>query len=110
MKQDGTINSSGNPAARGSIVSLFATGPGQFSPSLADNERTPLLPPFPTITTPVTVFCNMQVYPVTTITVRIPMTVLYAGPAPGEAPRVYQVNVQVPDGAIVGSSHIRIEF
>ena len=32
LNQDGTINSPGNPAPRGSIVALFATGCGQTSP------------------------------------------------------------------------------
>jgi uncharacterized protein (TIGR03437 family) len=36
LNQDSTLNSSSNPAARGTIVQLFATGPGPLS----------LLPPF----------------------------------------------------------------
>jgi quinohemoprotein ethanol dehydrogenase len=33
LNQDGTPNSAGNPAARGSVVSIFATGAGQTNPA-----------------------------------------------------------------------------
>ena len=36
LNQDGTINSADNPAAPGSIVSIFATGLGPISPAQAD--------------------------------------------------------------------------
>ncbi|HVP46692.1 MAG TPA: hypothetical protein VMT32_08920 [Bryobacteraceae bacterium] len=38
VNQDGTINSAANPAERGSIVSLYATGAGQTKPTGVDGE------------------------------------------------------------------------
>lgn len=37
VNQDGTVNSASNPAARGSIVSLYATGQGAGSPTVTVN-------------------------------------------------------------------------
>jgi trimeric autotransporter adhesin len=37
VNQDGTVNSASNPAARGSIISLYATGQGSASPSVTVN-------------------------------------------------------------------------
>jgi len=38
VNQDGTINSASNPAAVGSIVSVWATGLGPITPSQADGR------------------------------------------------------------------------
>jgi len=38
VNEDGTINSAANPAARGSVVSLYATGAGQTNPTSIDGE------------------------------------------------------------------------
>jgi uncharacterized protein (TIGR03437 family) len=40
LNQDGTINSAEDPAAAGSIVSVFATALGRISPAPADGEIT----------------------------------------------------------------------
>ena len=42
LNEDGTPNSPSNPAARGSIISLFATGLGPLQSALPDNAWTPL--------------------------------------------------------------------
>src|SRR6185437_746413 len=42
VNQDGTINSQSNPAPRGSIISLFATGLGALSSMPADGETVSL--------------------------------------------------------------------
>src|SRR5262249_4433782 len=41
VNQDGSINSSANPASRGSIVAFFATGQGQTSPPIVDGVHPP---------------------------------------------------------------------
>ena len=55
LNQDGTVNSPDNPAARGSVVSLFATGLGPFVPALPDNAWLPIAPPWPSLATPISV-------------------------------------------------------
>ena len=63
---------------------------------------TPLLPPWPGLVE------SFQAY----IAAAVPsgavgMEVLYAGPAPGMPPGVYQVNARVPDAARSGQVSIR---
>jgi uncharacterized protein (TIGR03437 family) len=50
VNQDGTINSQSNPAPRGSIISLFATGLGPLSSIPADGDTVPLPLLTPTLT------------------------------------------------------------
>jgi len=69
LNQDGTVNSASNPAANGSIVSLFGTG---FD---ASNSRGT-----PQASVDFSRFTNL----------------LYAGPAPGLNSGVWQFNVQLP--------------
>lgn len=45
LNQDGNINVADNPALRGSVVSLFATGSGLWDGPLADGAPTPPAPP-----------------------------------------------------------------
>jgi uncharacterized protein (TIGR03437 family) len=54
VNQDGTFNSAENPAARGSIVSFWATGQGQTSPPSIDGQQ-PQAATFPTPVLPVSV-------------------------------------------------------
>jgi uncharacterized protein (TIGR03437 family) len=80
VNQDGTVNSAANPAARGSIVSIYMTGQGGASPAL-----TGILP------TNVAVMIG-----------GIATMVQYAGQAPGEIAGLTQVNAVVPQGVEVG--------
>ena len=80
VNQDGTVNSVENPAARGSIVSIYMTGQGGTSPAL-----TGILP------------TNVAV----TIG-GIATMVQYAGQAPGEIAGLTQVNAVVPQAVAVG--------
>jgi len=41
LNQDGTVNSKNNPAANGSIISLFGSGVGPLSPQLTTGELNP---------------------------------------------------------------------
>lgn len=66
--QDGSLNSASNPAARGSVVSLYATGQGSATGSDVS---------------------------VTIAGYNAP--ILYAGPAPG-FPGLMQINAQIPGG------------
>jgi uncharacterized protein (TIGR03437 family) len=91
LNQDGTLNSSTNPAAKGSIVVLFATGEGQTNPAGTDG----LLAIAPTLPKPVA--------PVTVMVGGTRATVLYAGAAPGLTAGVMQVNVQLPANVPTGA-------
>ncbi len=93
LNQDSTVNSLSNPAARGSIVSVYMTGVGSLKPSIADGSIGPLVPPFPA--------------PVATIGVTIggvDAQVTFAGQAPGLIAGATQVNVEVPQNAPVGAA------
>jgi uncharacterized protein (TIGR03437 family) len=86
LNQDGSVNGSANPAPAGSVVVLYATGVGLFSPPLADGSvvgadtlPVPLLP----------VYVDVA---------GSPAKVLYAGGAPGAVAGVLQVNLEVPAG------------
>jgi uncharacterized protein (TIGR03437 family) len=98
LNEDGvTVNSSSNPAARGSVISIYATGEGQTSPGGVDGliaTGTPL--PRPT----------------RVVAVRIdgqPAEVQYAGAAPGQVAGLMQVNVKIPAGVSIGDVPIEIQ-
>jgi len=85
LNQDSSINSSSNPAAPGSIVTLFATGEGQTSPAGVDGKLAAAPLPKPLL-------------PVSVTMGSIGAYVAYAGGAPGEVAGVMQVNAQLPAG------------
>jgi uncharacterized protein (TIGR03437 family) len=85
-------NSASNPAARGSVVVLFATGTGVLKPTIADGVLVPSANP-PLISLPVTVTIGGQ-----------SATVMYQGAAPGLVAGMSQINVQVPAGVTPGSA------
>jgi len=90
LNQDGSVNGSTNPAARGSIIVLYATGAGQTNPAGVDGLLATEVLPAPTL--PVTVSVGGQ-----------PAEVLYVGAAPGLVAGVLQVNVQLPQGISSGA-------
>jgi uncharacterized protein (TIGR03437 family) len=47
LNQNGTLNSPGNPAALGSVVTVYATGEGQTNPAGVDGQLDPSLAPQP---------------------------------------------------------------
>ncbi len=91
VNQDGSVNSAANPAARGSVVSIYATGEGQTSPAGITGSVTKS-----TTITPV--------LPVAVTIGGIPAAIEYAGSAPGEIAGVLQVNAVVPQGTAPGPS------
>ena len=96
LNADGSFNSPGNPAARGSIVVFFATGLGAMQPSMADGELAAA--PFPR--------------PAADLQVRIadrPAEVFYAGAAPGFVAGLIQLNVRVPEEIAAGEVPVVIE-
>ena len=91
INQDGTVNSSQNGAAPGSVVSIYATGGGQTNPSSVDG----------------TITSNVLATPQLPVTVQISgenAQMFYAGAAPGEPSGVLQVNAQIPADAPRGTN------
>ena len=95
LNQDGTPNSPSNPAARGSIVAIYATGGGTTNPPGQTGTVSPLrLAP---LTLPVTVQIGGE-----------DCYVVYAGAAPGLISGMMQVNVSLPEILQHGSFDISI--
>jgi uncharacterized protein (TIGR03437 family) len=92
LNQDGTINSASNAAARGSIVSIFATGGGLTSPAYADGQIAPAAAPLAGAQYVVAQMDGMAA------------KVLYAGAAPDLVNGVVQINAQVPTTIAPGPS------
>lgn len=90
FNQDGTVNSTSNPAAAGSVVVVYATGLGVTDIPLPDGSRTGSLVLAETVA-PVTATVGGQT-----------AAVAYAGTAPGQIAGVMQVEVIVPAGAGTG--------
>ena len=93
LNQDSSVNTASNPAARGSIVSVYMTGVGALNPPIADGSLGPLTPPFPA--------------PVANINATIGEVnapIIFAGQAPGLIAGATQVNIQIPLNAPVGAA------
>jgi uncharacterized protein (TIGR03437 family) len=87
LNQDTSINSTGNPAATGSVIALYCTGGGVTSPASGDGE---------VIGGPLR---NLVQTPVTTVTIGgVNAPVQFAGAVPGAVAGLTQINVQVPAG------------
>ncbi len=97
LNQDGTLNSPANPASAGSVVALWATGLGVFSPPLADGEIVGTTGPFPGLEAEISVECG-----------EMPAEIRYAGAAPGLAAGIAQINFVVPQGLSSGLAPVRI--
>lgn len=91
LNQDGTINTPANPAERGSLVTVFATGAGLMDPPQPEGQA--VLPPFPAPLLPVRAQID-----------GFDAAIHYAGAAPGLVSGILQVNCQVPHQAKSGSA------
>jgi uncharacterized protein (TIGR03437 family) len=91
VNQDGSINSAANPAARGSVISIYATGEGQTTPAGVTGSVTGS-------------GLKMPVLPVTVTIGGIQAVTQYAGSAPGSVAGLLQVNAVVPQGVSPGSA------
>ncbi len=91
LNQDGSFNSASQPAAAGSIITLFATGEGQTSPAGADGKLA--VAPLPSPLLPVTLTIG-----------GLPATIVYAGAAPGEVAGLMQINATIPVGTKSGNA------
>ncbi len=94
FNQDGSYNSPSNPAARGSIVTLFGTGEGVTTPALPDGALE-ISTPYSTTQAPVAVTFGGQTG-----------AIQYAGAAPLLPTGVFQINATVPAGVTPGDVSI----
>jgi uncharacterized protein (TIGR03437 family) len=90
LNQDSTVNSQSNPASRGSVISIFASGAGQTSPPSIDGQITG------------TVLLPTPILPVSVQIGGLNAKVLYAGAAPELISGVVQVNALVPSDVSTG--------
>lgn len=93
LNQNGTVNNAGNPAARGEVIVLYATGEGQTTPAGVSGS-------VPRATQELR-------KPLSQVKVRIggvEVTPLYAGSAPGFVAGLMQINATVPENITPGSS------
>ncbi len=98
VNQDGTINTPENPAAAGSVVSLFGTGEGQTEPAGVDGLVTPeTIETLPRPRLPVRVTIG-----------NVEAEVTYAGAAPGFVSGVLQINVRIPAGTAPGLAPVQV--
>jgi trimeric autotransporter adhesin len=95
VNQDGSLNSVDNPARIGTVITFYATGEGQTSPTGTDGGIASTPAPQPIL--PVTVTIGGQT-----------VLPLYAGGAPGEPAGVMQINVQIPSIAQPGGAVLPI--
>jgi uncharacterized protein (TIGR03437 family) len=104
LNQDGSVNSESNPASGASVISLFGTGMGPLTESLPADSPAPLSPPWPAIAT------HFEAYVAGTAAPNgaFGCEILYAGPAPGLAPGVYQINVRLPGFSATGRVLIQL--
>ena len=94
LNQDGTVNTTANPAAKGAVVVLFATGEGAVNPAGQDGLviSTDLL--------------HEPLLPVALTIGGISAQVLYAGSAPGSVAGIMEVEAIVPASAASGSDAV----
>jgi uncharacterized protein (TIGR03437 family) len=86
---DGTLNSAANPAARGELIALYATGLGQTKPPGVDGK---IVKGLAATVAPVAASIGGQ-----------SAKVVFAGDAPGFV-GLSQINVMVPQGITPGLS------
>lgn len=95
LNQDGSLNAQSNPAERGSVIVLYATGLGVTSPLAADG----------------TLVSGTEIRAQLPISVMIggrEAAVEYAGGVPGLVAGMYQINVRVPAEILAGEVPVMV--
>uniref|UniRef100_Q026Q6 BACON domain-containing protein n=1 Tax=Solibacter usitatus (strain Ellin6076) TaxID=234267 RepID=Q026Q6_SOLUE len=95
LNQDNTLNAAANPAPRGSIVQIFATGEGQTSPAGITGSVTGTN-------------LKTQLADVKVTIGGEPAPVQFAGSAANAVAGLFQVNAVVPQSAAAGSLELRL--
>lgn len=95
INQNGALNSTSNPAPKGSVIVVYASGLGAVNPAIAAGTAPPNSP-LSIVAAEVGAFIGGAA-----------ATVQFAGLAPG-SPGVYQLNIQVPATAPSGTHELLI--
>jgi uncharacterized protein (TIGR03437 family) len=103
LNQDGSVNSSTNPAPTGSVVAVYGTGAGLYDREIQDGSTGPAEPPFPMPVLGVRAAMS-------TSSPAIDAPVLFAGQAPGLIAGVVQLNLRIPEGLAPGPANLVIYF
>ena len=95
LNETGCCNSAGNPAARGAIAVIYATGEGETTPPSIDGS--------------ISAYPRIADYPVPKLPVRVTVggeaaEIVYAGETPHMAKGFLQVNFRVPAKAPIGDA------
>ena len=101
INQDGTVNGADNPAALGSIVTLFATGTGLTVPSSETGTVATSIDQRPVIA-PVILLDGAPG--------GIQAQLLYAGPSPGSSTSVTQLNLRLPDSILSAATPLPLKY
>jgi uncharacterized protein (TIGR03437 family) len=104
LNQNNSYNGPGAPAAKLSVISIYATGEGVINPPGVTGSVTSSTPPYPK---PVANVSLVFVVPGPGgTTVNVPATITYAGEAPALVSGVLQVNAVVPASVPSGANTI----
>jgi uncharacterized protein (TIGR03437 family) len=95
LNQDGSVNSATNPAALGSVVSVFANGLGSITPQQADGALVDVPLPNNVFSATVKALVPDPNSPRGTGTMEVAAEVLYYGPAPFRVAGISQVNFRL---------------
>jgi uncharacterized protein (TIGR03437 family) len=96
LNQDLSINGPANPAARGSVISLFGTGEGNVSPYMLSGDLS-ISTPYATPLAPVTATIG-----------GLQAEITYAGAAPLAPVGVFQINVKIPAAVSPGAAPVTV--
>ena len=109
INQDGKLNSSSNPAARGSVITIYGTGQGQVNPSVPDGAAAPPSP----LSNTATVLTSdgrtcLGSQPSMCVAIGASFgEIQFAGLAPGYV-GLWQINVKVPTDIVTGIVGVRV--
>ena len=95
LNQDGSVNSATNPAASGSIVSVFANGLGSIAPQQADGALVNLPLPNNVFSATVQALVPDPNSPRGLGTIQVAAEVTYNGPAPFRVAGISQINFRL---------------
>ena len=112
INQDGTVNSKTNPAARGSVISIYGTGQGPVSNPPTDGNTPLATPPYSTTPQTPRVFIGTNFVDSVTKLPGDPTNnqwVTFSGLAPCCA-GLWQINVYVPMGTAPGQTLIAVQY
>ncbi|HSB16571.1 MAG TPA: hypothetical protein VLE22_19120, partial [Bryobacteraceae bacterium] len=115
LNEDGSINSSSNPAKQGSIIVLYATGEGLTEPVVEDGVVLGSVLPKPKLPVSVSFLapgkpCDRHDYYSCYDSYFVTGRVLYAGGAPRSVAGLLQVNVRLPPDAYPDVGYTQVEF